>query len=175
MGAGAVAWTAGKERTIWRMSKRLKLKILVAASFAAASVGMCASQSNTERCYLATGGVKICGDQAFPQPCQFSADSTGNSFTFIADVKQHVFELPKVDAMVLYDFYGKLASQVQTHPCSWKCLKASQSVIDLIVAELKRRHEDGWIADKPNHLAPFHCVADNFYWKHVDPEGNFHP
>lgn len=139
------------------------------------SGSMCIDPSKIEHCYLAIGGVKICGDQAFPQPCQFSADSTGNSFTFTVDAKQYVFELSKVETTVLYDIYGKLASQVQTHPCSWKCLKGTQSVIDLIVAELKRRHEDGWIADKPNNFALLRCVADNFYWNNVDPEGNFHP
>ena len=63
------------------MFKRSKLKALIAVSFAAASVGMCDAQSNTERCYLATGGVKVCGDQAFPEACQINADSTGISFT----------------------------------------------------------------------------------------------
>jgi hypothetical protein len=134
---------------------------------------MCIDPSKIEHCYLTTGGVKVCGDQAFPEACQVNADTTGTSFTF--GPKHELYEPLKLETTVLYDGYGKLASQVQTHPCSWKCYQATQSAIALIVAELKRRHEDGWIADKTNDFAPLRCVADNFYWKHVDPEGNFHP
>ncbi len=134
---------------------------------------MCIDPSKIDHCYLATGGVKVCGDYAFPQACQVNADSTGTSFTF--GPKHELYEPSKIETMLLYDGYGKLASQVQTHPCSWKCYKATQSAIDLIVAELRRRHEDGWIADKPNNFAPIRCVADDYYWRGVDPEGNFHP
>jgi hypothetical protein len=155
------------------MLNYLALKVLGAISIPIAGIGMCNAQSGTERCYVATGGGKVCGDQAFPQACQVNADSTSTSFT--VGPKHQLYEPSKQETMVLYDGYGKLASQVQTHPCSWKCYQATQSAIALIVAELKRRHGDGWIADKPNNFAPRRCVPDDLYWKNVDAGGNFHP
>ncbi|MGA2651441.1 MAG: hypothetical protein ABSF28_13000 [Terracidiphilus sp.] len=133
---------------------------------------MCIDPSKMEHCYLGIGSVKVCEDQAFPQACQINADSTSNSLTF--GLKHEIYEPSKRETMVLYDDYGKLTTQIQNHPCSWKCYQATQSAIVLIVAELKRRHEDGWIADKPNNFVPIRCIADDFYWTHVDPEGNFH-
>jgi hypothetical protein len=134
---------------------------------------MCIDPTKMEHCYLGIGSVKVCEDQAFPQACQINADSTNTSLTF--GLKHEIYEPSKRETMVLYDDYGKLAYEVQTHPCSWKCYQPNQSAIALIVTELKRRHEDGWIADKPNNFVPIRCIADDFYWTHVDPEGNFHP
>jgi hypothetical protein len=135
----------------------------------------CIDPSKMDHCYLGRDNVKICEDQAFPEPCQFSADSINNSLTYTVDAKQSVFELSKADTMFLYDIYERLNGQIQHHPCSWKCLKTNQLISALIVAELKRRHENGWIYDKDNPngtIVTISCIADSYYWPHLDPDGH---